>query len=181
VIDFKLQELWETCFQPFHVSKSLLILKIPDTGAVNFGDIVYFVMEKKDSYDNVEAPSRGGRRERRQPLTDNLDMTTTTGAEGKADGKNDTEVPESKPRGRRRNADGQQSSSSSSGGGGWMSSGSTKGNKAQISLNTDDDDNNNKDNQVSGNRDKHFQDDNDGNEQQYQLLLFMYTGYYMIY
>ncbi len=139
-------------------------------------------MEKKDSYDNVEAPSRGGRRERRQPLTDNLDMTTTTGAEGKADGKNDTEVPESKPRGRRRNADGQQSSSSSGGGGGggWMSSGSTKGSNAQISLNTDDDDNN-KDNQVSGNRDKHFQDDNDGNEKQYQLLLFMYTGYNMIY
>lgn len=121
-------------------------------------------MEKKDSSDNVEAPSRGGRRERRQPLTDNLDMIT--GAESKADGKND-EVPESKPRGRRRNADGQSSSSSSGGGGGWMTSGSSKGNNVQLSLNTDDDDNNsnNKDNQVSGNRDKHFQDDNDGNEQ----------------
>lgn len=122
-------------------------------------------MEKKDSSDNVEAPSRGGRRERRQPLTDNLDMIT--GAESKADGKND-EVPESKSRGRRRNADGQSSSSSSSGGGGgWMTSGSSKGNNVQLSLNTDDDDNNsnNKDNQVSGNRDKHFQDDNDGNEQ----------------
>ena len=121
-------------------------------------------MEKKDSSDNVEAPSRGGRRERRQPLTDNLDMIT--GAESKADGKND-EVPESKPRGRRRNADGQSSSSGGGGGGGWMTSGSSKGNNVQLSLNTDDDDNNsnNKDNQVSGNRDKHFQDDNDGNEQ----------------